>query len=123
METIPLLQRRKKPSNNYIMTSIGRKLKRNAVKEEAKKIDSVKRQQHLLGQQQFAEELKVAMSSWKTRVKFFYSKIPTKKGKRVFWIMSPVWFVFVIVYGLISALKLDIAWEWSRQLYHSIVGR
>jgi len=123
METTLLHLRRKKPSNIYIMTSIGRKIKRNGIKEEAKKIDSIKRQQHMLGQQEFAEELKVAMSSWKTRVKFFYSKIPTKKGKRVFWMMSPVLAVFILAYGFISVLKLDIAWAWSKQLYHSFVGR
>jgi hypothetical protein len=105
------------------MTSIARKIKRIENKREVKRIDSLKRQQHMLGQQEFAEELKVAMSSWKTRVKFFYSKIPTKKGKRVFWMMSPLLAVFILVYGLISVLKLDIAWEWSRQLYHSVVGR
>ncbi len=123
METTLQLQRRKKPSNIYIMTSIARKIKRIENKREVKRIDSLKRQQHMLGQQEFAEELKVAMSSWKTRVKFFYSKIPTKKGKRVFWMMSPLLAVFILVYGLISVLKLDIAWEWSRQLYHSVVGR
>lgn len=54
------------------------------------------------------------------RIKYFYNQIPSKKGKKVFWCISPFVAVSVVLYGLVQLLHLDVAWRWGGQLFHAI---
>ena len=59
---------------------------------------------------------------WK-RVKTFYDCIPSKKGRRVFWLWAlPILLVFVPIQAILDLTKLNIAWKWSSQLYYSFVN-
>lgn len=57
---------------------------------------------------------------WYKRLKFFYKSIPSKKGKVVFWIWSPVIFtVFFPLIFLIDLIKLNIAWKYAIRIVYS----
>lgn len=57
------------------------------------------------------------------RLRFFYSHLPTRKAKIVFWLWSPVIFgLFLPVQTLIALLKMDIAWKWTGQILYSFLN-
>jgi len=57
------------------------------------------------------------------KVRFFYSTIPSKKAKVVFWIWSiPIFLVMLPVRAFVNFIKIDIAWKWSQQLLFSFIN-
>ena len=70
---------------------------------------------------QFKEEQSSFLSlSLSKRLKYFYNSIPTKKAKTTFWFLLLPIFPMVIVYLVINIFKLDIAWSWSKQIFHTV---
>lgn len=99
---------------------IDRKIKRNAEKENAKRMRSISEQKYGADKAKFMEEMEIAMSSWTRRLKYFYKSLPTKQSKRLFWIGMPLMIPMIIVWGVIATLKLDIMWMYSKSIFHSI---
>tara|TARA_R100000995_G_scaffold16783_1_gene6642 strand:- start:4697 stop:4993 length:297 start_codon:yes stop_codon:yes gene_type:complete len=66
------------------------------------------------------EKRKFLSLSLPKRLKYFYDSIPTKKAKRVFWFLLTPILPMVIVYAIINICKLDIAWSWSKQMFHTV---
>lgn len=57
---------------------------------------------------------------WYKRLGLFFKKLPTKKAKALFLVMSPLIFcVLLPIHFVISTIKLDIAWTWAGQLLYS----
>lgn len=54
------------------------------------------------------------------RLKYFYKNIPTKKARRIFWALIVPMIPMLIFYTVINIFKLDIAWSWSKQIFHTI---
>ena len=66
------------------------------------------------------EKRKFLSLSLLKRLKYFYNSIPTNKAKRTFWFLLPPILPMVIVYAIINICKLDIAWSWSKQIFHTV---
>lgn len=54
------------------------------------------------------------------RLNYFYENIPTKKARRIFWALIVPMIPMLIFYTVINIFKLDIAWSWSKQIFHTI---
>ncbi len=66
------------------------------------------------------EKRKFLSLSLSNRLKYFYKSIPTKKAKTSFWFLLVPIIPMVIVYAIINICKLDIAWSWSKQIFHTV---
>ena len=57
------------------------------------------------------------------RLKIFYNQIPSKRGKRIFWVWAlPIFTIFLPIQAIIAWMKLDIAWAWTKQILYSFMN-
>ena len=56
----------------------------------------------------------------KDRVNRFYSFLPTKKAKRLFWIASPIILLLLTVKSVLYCIKYPVLETWARDL-HTVI--
>lgn len=98
----------------------GIKLNRRQLKHNAKVLNANESQlKRAQMEARKNEKVKFLNSSVWNRLKFFYKHIPSKKGRIMFWMLSPMTTAFLIPHIIISTLKIDIAWKWSEQIMYT----